>query len=150
MLSALLLEGLSGKPPKKARLAMLPAPRKSASRAVLCVPSSVGLIALCPASLQGQYSPVYVSGPSSNRVDMVFMGDGYRGPPWPDLGTYQNVVQTLWTYLFGPPPPPPPPSIGPVPSSSCVASWPSAPLRQTLEADIFALHKSDTIALLRQ
>ena len=94
---------------------MLPSRRKSASLAVLCVLSCLGLVALCPASLQGQYSPVYVSGPSSNRVDMVFMGDGYRAPPWPDLVTYQNDVQTLWTYLFGPQPPPIAPSPPPAP-----------------------------------
>jgi len=90
---------------------MLPSRRKSASRTVLCVLSCLVLLALCPTSLQGQYSPVYVSGPSSNRVDMVFMGDGYTSD---QISTYWNDVQTLWSYLFGPPPPPvapfPPPS----------------------------------------
>ncbi|MCX5653800.1 MAG: autotransporter-associated beta strand repeat-containing protein [Planctomycetota bacterium] len=91
---------------------MLPTRRKSASLTVLCVLLSVGLFALSPASLQGQYFPVGVTGPSSNRVDMVFMGDGYTSDQIPT--TYWNDVQTLWTYLFGPQPPPiapfPPPA----------------------------------------
>jgi hypothetical protein len=63
--------------------------------------------------LQGQYAPVYVSGPSSNRVDMVFMGDGYTSDQIPT--TYWNDVQTLLVYLFGPPPPPIPPPLPPAP-----------------------------------
>ena len=87
---------------------MLLRQRPSCAQAILCSLAVLVSPMLCPRPAPGQYSPVNSTGPSSNRVDIVFMGDGYTSGQIP---AYWNDVQTLFAYLFGPPPPP----IAPIP-----------------------------------
>jgi len=57
------------------------------------------LTLLCPVA-QGQFETWMNNGPSSNRVDIVFLGDGYTQSDL-DAGTYESQVTGYLDYMFG-------------------------------------------------
>lgn len=77
----------------KSRLSLLV---QSFVRAVIVL-SAIGCL---PFAALAQYETIVDNGPSSNRVDMVFLGDGYTAADHA-AGTYTNHIQGYLGYLFG-------------------------------------------------
>lgn len=64
-------------------------------RFVLLLACAVSLLAASRA--QAQLTTFLNNGPSSNRVDIVFLGDGYTSS---QLNTYQTHINSMMTHLF--------------------------------------------------
>ncbi|WP_433253764.1 M64 family metallopeptidase [Streptosporangium sp. CA-135522] len=62
------------------------------------VPATAGPKARSLATSAAKLTPVEVNGPSANRIDLVFVGDGYTGA---ELGVYGDQVAAKWALLSG-------------------------------------------------
>src|SRR5262245_34602245 len=56
-------------------------------------------LSMSPEIASGAYITMVEHGPSSNRVNVMFLGDGYTAS---ELGTtYVNDISSMWAHMFG-------------------------------------------------